>query len=74
METVKRWVANLKWLFNHPAHFTTVVPDGTVCNYCRAKIGIERHGEEMMVNTGEELCICWRCKKKAFDLVLKEKQ
>jgi len=72
METVKRWIENLKWLFNHPAHITTTMPEGTVCHYCGATTGFERHGEDMMVDTGEELCICWRCKKKVFDLILEK--
>jgi hypothetical protein len=66
MQLLKRWLSNLRWLFNHPpVKITSVIPDGTTCDYCPAVNKLWRWGDD--------LCICHDCMKQAFDAVLNKK-
>jgi hypothetical protein len=64
MNTLRRWLENIKWLFNHPPLALTSAPTNASCDYCGSKNGI--------YNFVGVFCVCYKCMKKTFDFVLKD--
>ena len=71
MKTLKRWIKNLKWLFNHPPTTYRIVSadDGGVCEFC----GTPNNWIRYPANNGG-ICICYDCMAKAFRKVLAPKK
>ena len=66
MKTIKRWLANIKWLFNNPC---THLKNDTVyraCDYCGKSNG-------NLWNSDGCYTICGHCQKKVYDKVLGNK-
>ena len=62
---VKRWIKNLKWLFNHPPTILTLIGETTQpCDYCGNEDNTWHY-------KSSNLCICHDCIKKAYDKILK---
>jgi len=64
---IKRWLKNIKWLFNSPP---TSITQGKIlnCDYCGAR------GDWECVGSGVRVAFCFNCLKKALDKALKEKK
>jgi hypothetical protein len=63
---IKRWMKNIKWLFNHPPTGIVEGSKDVPCDYC----GCFNHDLWHHINY---YCICESCRKKVFDSVLKPK-
>jgi hypothetical protein len=68
MNTLKRWIKNIKWLFNHPP--TDHIQDGNVvpCEFCGKEYGVTHHRNGIAI-----FSICYDCYFKAFRKVLSDK-
>jgi hypothetical protein len=66
MKTIKRWIKNLRWLFNNPCTSITNSDEQLQCDYC----GNIKQWLRLPTN----VVICWDCFKKVFDTVLKSKE
>ncbi len=65
MKTLKRWIKNFKWLFNHPPTDLILSTGLIICDYCKQ----EPDGGSWTTSHGT---ICYACQKKVYDSVLKE--
>lgn len=70
MKTLKRWIANIKWLFNHPPTNASL-GDSKIspCDFCGSKTELYTYwrGDVAVFS------ICWNCMFKAYRKVLNEK-
>jgi hypothetical protein len=62
MKTIRRWIKNLAWLFNHPATSMQTTTAPQPCDYCGKDENTWRYNDI--------LTICYHCMKKAFDKAL----
>jgi hypothetical protein len=70
MKIIKRWIKNIKWLFNHPPIGITDTGERLICDYC-GKLSYDyiSFSNHYMIKT-----ICWECILKVFDKSLKIKK
>jgi len=70
MKTLKRWIKNFKWLFNHPTTDTTQTHNHKQCEFCGCvKPGYSESDGEIV-----GFSICYDCRRKAFRKVLAPKK
>ncbi len=64
MKTIKRWIENIKWVFNHPpTSIVSEVPKGTKCEFCGAE-------DDLHYYDTPSFCICFNCIAKAYRKIL----
>jgi hypothetical protein len=68
MKTLKRWLKNLKWLFNHPPTAFKSTNDSGYCEFC----GNSQDWMRFKSLAGS-MTICYGCFNKAFRKVLAPK-
>jgi len=66
-----KWIKNIWWLLTKaPTSITDSEKDDSVCSYCGAPDGWTQYYRD-----GEELfTICHRCRKIAYDMLLRKKK
>ncbi|MCJ7828670.1 MAG: hypothetical protein MUP81_02885 [Dehalococcoidia bacterium] len=64
MKTLRRWWANIRWLFNSPPIKITGNDNPPQCDYCDRRAWL----------TADDLNICQACIKKAIDKTLGKKK
>ena len=69
MNTLSRWVANIRWLLNHPPTDFTARQYPLQCDYC----GGEYPSVSFMAE-GVRHVVCWRCIAQVLDKVFREAQ
>jgi len=62
---LRKWIKNIKWIFNNPPTSITSKPNNPPCDYC-GKSGNTWHCLGFYN-------ICSSCQKKVYDKVLKER-
>jgi hypothetical protein len=71
MNTIKRWVENFRWFFNHPpTHITSILSEGACCSYCGKEKDLWWFSYDE--NKENHWGVCYACQKRALDLVLKD--
>ena len=66
MKTIKRWIGNLKWLFNHPPTTMTVTKNPKPCIFCG-----ERNSGIVL---GLDELVCWDCMLIALKKIMENKK
>lgn len=63
MKTIKRWIKNIKWVFNHPP-VAIISGEGEYgkCEFC----GSENNGWHKYNGVNSTMCICYDCMIAAF--------
>ena len=63
MKTIKRWIENIKWVFNHPpTSITSANDEYDKCEFC----GSDCNGWVRYTGVTQKLCICHDCIITAF--------
>jgi len=63
MKTLKRWIKNIGWLFNHPPTGMIDLPPNSIrCWYCGSA--------ENCIKWGDVFVICFNCMSVVFDKIL----
>jgi hypothetical protein len=66
MKTIRRWLKNLKWLFNHPPVNSTATDRHAVCEFCGSLSDVWSFHDGDITT----FAICYPCFWKTFRKVL----